>query len=117
MSMPKPSPSYRTKENSYNYENNKGCYKNRLLLVHTASSFLPRKGYIQATHSPLNEYCPARIRDQVCHYPTVRIPSDEPPKGFFVLPYPSQNTKQPQLCFHALLSDGTREVRFEQALG
>jgi len=42
MSTPKPSPSYGSKENGYNYENNKGCYKNRLLLVHTASSFIPR---------------------------------------------------------------------------
>ena len=61
-----------------------------------------------------NEFRPARIRYQVCHYPTVRIPSDEPPKVFFVLPYPSQNIKQPQLRFHALLTDGTREVRFER---
>ena len=30
--------------------------------------------------------------------------------------YRSRNTKPPELWFHALLSDGTREVRFERVL-
>ena len=28
---------------------------------------------------------------------------------------PLENTKEPEPCFHALLTDGTREVRFEWA--
>jgi hypothetical protein len=34
-----------------------------------------------------------------------------------VLPYRSLTTKPPELRFHALLSDGVREVRFERVVG